>query len=453
MKQVRQIVWALALVLTILFTAGLTKTIHAAEVSSYTQTARLTKDGNTLTNGSKVLTNEKLSASIYLAFPDSQTIQAGDTLTLSLPKELALNTALEFNVLEEGQSNGQTVGKAVVDTAKKTVTVTFNDYFASHPLNKRVALHFDVKVDSEVVTKTSPIQFKLGNTDFSLNYEKTAGEAGDYEMKYGYQDKSDPTIIKWRILLNARQDMLRGMVIKDQFGDGLTLVEGSLRAVRYAPVEGGIKNEAQILSLPVLDNFTKKAVFNKNADGKTTGFTIEFGDNYNWPMYIEYSTKVAPGTKVGDIVHNTLTWTATNFPAPRTLTREVRLETGSGEGLGEKEQTPPTPSSTSSTSSSSSSSSSSSTSSSSSSSSSSSTSSSSSSSSSSSTSSSSTSNSTSTSSSSLKSSSSSVKEEAPKPGKKKVLPSTGEKMTPVVLVMGVFLAVLSVGILRVRKDS
>ena len=453
MKQVRQIVWSLVLVLTILFTAGLTKTIQAAEVSSYTQTASLTKDGNPLTNGSKVLTNEKLSASISLTFPDSQAIQAGDTLTISLPKELTLYTALEFNVLEEGQSNGQTVGKAVVDTGKKTVTVTFNDYFASHPLNKRVALHFDVKVDSEVVTKTSPIQFKLGNTDFSLNYEKTDGEAGDYEMKYGYQDKSDPTIIKWRIILNARQDMLRGMVIKDQFGDGLTLVEGSLRAVRYNPVAGGIKNEAQILNLPVLDNFTKKAVFDKNADGKIIGFTIEFGDNYNWPMYIEYSTKVAPGTKVGDIVHNTLTWTATNFPAPRTLTREVRLETGSGEGLGEKEQTPPTPSSTSSTSSSSSSSSSSSTSSSSSSSSSSSTSSGSSSSSSSSTSSSSTSNSTSTSSSSLKSSSSSVKEEAPKPGKKKVLPSTGEKMTPVVLVMGVFLAVLSVGILRVRKDS
>lgn len=448
MKQVRQIVWALVLVLTILFTAGLTKTIQAAEVSSYTQTASLTKDGNPLTNGSKVLTNEKLSASISLTFPDSQAIQAGDTLTLSLPKELTLYTALEFNVLEEGQSNGQTVGKAVVDTGKKTVTVTFNDYFVSHPLNKRVALHFDVKVDSEVVTKTSPIQFKLGNTDFSLNYEKTDGEAGDYEMKYGYQDKSDPTIVKWRILLNARQDILRGMVIKDKFGDGLTLVEGSLRAVRYNPVEGGIKNEAQILNLPVLDNFTKKAVFEKNADGKITGFTINFGDNYNWPMYIEYSTKVAPGTKVGDIVHNTLTWTATNFPAPRSLTRELRLESGTGEGLGEKDQTPPTPnpepskpqpdpepskpqpdpkpdpepskpqpdpkpspnpdpkSSTSSSSSSSS------------------------------------------------YSSTSVKEEeAPKPGKKKVLPSTGEKMTPVVLVMGVLLAVLSVSVLRVRKDS
>ncbi len=34
MKQVRQIVWALVLYTTILFTAGLTKTIHAAEASS-----------------------------------------------------------------------------------------------------------------------------------------------------------------------------------------------------------------------------------------------------------------------------------------------------------------------------------------------------------------------------------------------------------------------------------
>ncbi len=49
-------------------------------------------------------------------------------------------------------------------------------------------------------------------------------------MKYGYQDKSDPTIIKWRILLNARQDMLRGMVIKDHLEMALTLIEGA-----YAP--------------------------------------------------------------------------------------------------------------------------------------------------------------------------------------------------------------------------
>ena len=32
-------------------------------------------------------------------------------------------------------------------------------------------------------------------------------------------------------------------------GDGLTLVPGTLRAVRYAPVAGGIRNEAHILTL------------------------------------------------------------------------------------------------------------------------------------------------------------------------------------------------------------
>ena len=343
MKYLRRMMWSLALVATVLFSNAFVQTIQASEVLSYTQTASLTKDNQVVTSGTTVLSNEKLSATINVAFPDTQSIQAGDTLTLSLPKELTFYTALEFDVVEEGQTNGQTVGKAVVNTANKTVTVTFNDYFASHPLNKRVALRFDVKVDTEVVTKTSPLTFKIGNTDFSLNYEKTDGQAGDYEMKYGYQDQKDPTIVKWRIILNARQDILRGMVIKDQFGDGLTLVEGSFRAVRFSPVEGGIRNEAHILSLPVLDNFSKKAVFDKNAAGQITGFTIEFGDNYNWPMYIEYSTRVAPGTKVGDLVHNTLTWKATNFPEPRSLTREVRLESGSGEGLGEKEQTPPTP--------------------------------------------------------------------------------------------------------------
>ena len=357
-----------------------------------------------------------MSATINVAFPDTQAIQAGDTLTLALPKELTFYTALEFDVVEEGQTNGQTVGKAVVNTVNKTVTVTFNDYFASHPLNKRVALRFDVKVDPEIVTKTSPLTFKIGNTDFSLNYEKTDGQAGDYEMKYGYQDQTDPTIVKWRIILNARQDILRGMVIKDQFGDGLTLVEGSFRAVRFSPVEGGIRNEAHILSLPVLDNFSQKAVFDKNEAGQITGFTIDFGDNYNWPMYIEYSTKVAPGTKVGDLVHNTLTWKATNFPEPRSLTREVRLESGSGEGLGEKDQTPPTSSSTT------------------------------------------TPESTTTPSSPSSSTTSKPSDptttesnDIPKTGKKKVLPRTGEKMTPVIFLVGILGFAVGFTVLRSKK--
>jgi LPXTG cell wall surface protein len=133
-------------------------------------------------------------------------------------------------------------------------------------------------------------------------------------------------------------------------------------------------------------------------------------------MYIEYSTKVAPGTKVGDLVHNTLTWKATNFPEPRSLTREVRLESGSGEGLGEKDQTPPTSSSTT------------------------------------------TPESTTTPSSPSSSTTSKPSDptttesnDIPKTGKKKVLPSTGEKMMPVIILVGILGCAVGFTVLRSKK--
>ena len=122
---------------------------------------------------------------------------------------------------------------------------------------------------------------------------KTDGEAGDYEMKYGYQDSENPKRIKWRVVLNAVQDKLNNMVIKDDFSDsGQVLVESSFRAVRYATQPEKIPNEAALLKLEPIDNFSKKAEFTRNADGKITGFTINFGDNWNWAMYIEYTTEL-----------------------------------------------------------------------------------------------------------------------------------------------------------------
>ena len=45
-------------------------------------------------------------------------------------------------------------------------------------------------------------------------------------MKYGYQDSENPKRIKWRVVLNAVQDKLNNMVIKDDFSDsGQVLVE------------------------------------------------------------------------------------------------------------------------------------------------------------------------------------------------------------------------------------
>ena len=320
----------------IVFGLGVTKSAQAAEVTDYTNNVTITKNGSPLTSDTTVTTNETLAVTSDITFPDSQAINSGDTLTLKLPQELTLITVLNFNVIDVKNDKGEVVGTAQVDPNNQTVTVTFSDYFSRLPENKRMSLNFNVRLNNDTVKESGHVSFRFGQTDFSFQYKKDDGQAGEYEMKYGYQDKSDPSIVKWRIILNARQDMLRGMVISDNFGDGLTLVPGSLRAVRYAPVQGGIRNEAHLLTLPVLDNFTKKAVLSKNANGDVNGFTINFGDNYNWPMYIEYSTRVAPGTKVGDTVNNKLSWSATNFPGERTINRSLRLEAGSGDGSAER---------------------------------------------------------------------------------------------------------------------
>lgn len=332
MKNKKTLILKILILLTAIVTGlGLAARTQAAEVTDYTQQTSITKDGVPLTSDSTVMTNETLSVTTSFTFPSSQTIAEGDTLTFSLPQELTLITPLNFQVSDVVNHKGEVVGKAQANPASQTVTVTFSNYFTNYTEQKEMSLTFNVRVNNDKVQNSGPVSFKFGQTDFSFQYEKVEGTAGEYEMKYGYQDSSDPKIVKWRIILNARQDMLRNMVISDNFGDGLTLVPGTLRAVRYAPVEGGIRNEAHLLTLPVLDNFTNKAVLTQNANGDANGFTINFGDNYNWPMYIEYSTRVPEGTKVGDVVNNKLSWTAKGFPE-RTITKSVRLEDGSGKG-------------------------------------------------------------------------------------------------------------------------
>lgn len=332
MKNKKTLILKILILLTAIVTGlGLAARAQAAEVTDYTQQTSITKDGVPLTSDSTVMTNETLSVTTSFTFPSSQTIAEGDTLTFSLPQELTLITPLNFQVSDVVNHKGEVVGKAQANPASQTVTVTFSNYFTNYTEQKEMSLTFNVRVNNDKVQNSGPVSFKFGQTDFSFQYEKVEGTAGEYEMKYGYQDSSDPKIVKWRIILNARQDMLRNMVISDNFGDGLTLVPGTLRAVRYAPVEGGIRNEAHLLTLPVLDNFTNKAVLTQNANGDANGFTINFGDNYNWPMYIEYSTRVPDGVQVGDVVNNTLSWTAKGFPE-RTITKSVRLEDGSGKG-------------------------------------------------------------------------------------------------------------------------
>ncbi|KXT78952.1 Cna B-type domain-containing protein [Streptococcus sp. DD13] len=315
-----------------LFVAGvigllaLTDVAKAAEVNQYTIQTSLTKAGQPITSSTTVGLGETFTVSNTVNFPDSQTIKSGDTFVLELPKEVVAATNLTFDVYD---TTGNVVGSAVLNNSSRTVTVTFGNFFEGRPLNKQMLLSFDVTVDRSVVKESGTVNIRIGSGVFPFRYEATSDRLADYEVKYGYQDTTNPRIVKWRIILNARQDMLRGMVITDTFRQGQTLVEGSFRAVRYAPQATPVLTENELTALPVLDNFSSKAVFTKNEAGGITGFTIPFGDNYNWPMFIEYSTLVPEGVEAGTQVYNRLGWTATNFVGERTLEPYVVLQNAS----------------------------------------------------------------------------------------------------------------------------
>ena len=322
-------------------------TVFATEVTSYTIKTEIKVDNQPLTADTKITTGQTMEATNEISFPDSQQINAGDTLVLDLPKELGLVTKLEFPIVHE---NGEVIANAVTDPSTQKVTITFTNYFSENYKDKVMTLKYNVRPNAANLPKTGTYYFTFGSTDFTLNYNKDDGEAGDYEMKYGYQDPENPNRIKWRIVLNAVQDKLNNMVIKDDFSDsGQVLVEGSLRAVRYATQPEKIPNEAALLKLEPIDNFTKKAEFTRNADGGITGFTINFGDNWNWAMYIEYTTELKSPLPEGSKVANVIEWSASNFDKSRSINALTRLESASGSGSGDRTTTTTTTTTTSTT--------------------------------------------------------------------------------------------------------
>ena len=312
-------------------------TVFAADVTDYTNKTSITVDGQPLTSETQISTGKVLEATNTISFPDTQQIKEGDVLVLDLPKELGLITKLEFPITH---SSGEVIGNAVTDPSTQKVTITFTDYFSKNYKDKVMTLKYSVRPNVTNLPESGKYTFQFGTENYTLNYDKTDGEAGDYEMKYGYQDSENPKRIKWRVVLNAVQDKLNNMVIKDDFSDsGQVLVESSFRAVRYATQPEKIPNEAALLKLEPIDNFSKKAEFTRNADGKITGFTINFGDNWNWAMYIEYTTELTSELPKGTKVANVLEWSASNFNKSRSIEALTRLETGSGEGSGDRTTT------------------------------------------------------------------------------------------------------------------
>lgn len=256
-----------------------------------------------------------------IEFPDSMAINEGDKVVTELPKEIGLQTSFDFDVY----NNENVIGKANADAQARKITTTFNDYFASHPLNKKMSLKFDAKW-TDVVTPGKPVTVNFNGTVKTFTIaEEGPLPSNELLSKWGSQNKQDPQVINWTLRLNTARRVLNNAVLSDTWSDNQEFVEGS-QNIYF--VEDPIKWTG-------IDHSAKDYLESWNV--RANGFDAKFKE-FNKIMYIDYQTRLKSAVKDSTNPTNKAVLTADDSNSKSTS--KVQLVGGRGDASGENKPEP-----------------------------------------------------------------------------------------------------------------
>lgn len=249
-------------------------------------------------------------------FPDDMEINQGDKVTFNLPEEINFQTKYEFDVTNP---DNNVVGKASTDPASQTVTTVFNDYFATHPLNKKMSLKLDAQW-TDKVESGKPVNVNFNGTVVTANIGKEQVIGKDELLaKWGSQDKEDPTVINWTARVNYAKRVLNYVTIIDEMSENQKLVD----------------NYFEIKSIESLDPWIDKGSamdLVKSISKSDHGFTIKM-DRLDHMIYINYKTKLVNAVKYSNNPTNKIELKAKTDGA--TSYSYVQLVGGKGDAVGE----------------------------------------------------------------------------------------------------------------------
>ena len=213
-------------------------------------------------------------------FPDDMTINEGDKVTFNLPEEINFQTKYEFDVKNPEDA---VVGKASTNPEDRTVTTVFNDYFATHPLNKQMSLKLDAQWTDKVESgKSVNVNFNGTVVTANIGKEQVIGK-NELLAKWGSQDKDDPTVINWTARVNYAKRVLNYVTIIDEMSENQKLVDDYF----------------EIKSIESLDPWIDKGSamdLVKSISKSDHGFTITM-DRLDHMIYINYKTKLVNAVK------------------------------------------------------------------------------------------------------------------------------------------------------------
>lgn len=255
--------------------------------------------------------------------PDSMTVNSGDKIVTKLPEQLDLQTSYNFDVYNPAN---QVVGKAVADAKERNVTITFNNYFESHPLNKQLSMQLDTKW-ADVVQSGSRQVISFDGTVVVVDIDKEwLPGTGEMVDKWGSQDKDNPRKINWAARLNYSKRVLNAAKVVDEWSSNQEYVEGSMKMMEVTSVNPFYFGEE-------MTNLIKDLKVNP------TGFEFKL-DKLDKMVYLYYSTMLKDEVANSTNPTNKISLIAENLD-DHSKSR-VQLVGGRGDASGEDLPTPAT---------------------------------------------------------------------------------------------------------------
>ena len=260
--------------------------------------------------------------------PDNIAINAGDTLTMTLPKEMTFKTNFDFDVTD---GDNEVVGHATTNMDKGSITTIFNDVFARKPLNKRVKMEFDAAW-TDAVQPEQKVPLNFDGTEKTVTIGKEEGPVpGEMLAKWGSQAKEDAQIMRWTVRVNWDKQEINNGVIKDRWTADQTYIDGSMNAFFIEDVVNwtGISD-----AKAYIDSFHVQA----------GGFDMKL-KNFNKTLYLEYRTRLLTPVKMSTDPVNAVWFTADNNINVPNYRSHISLVGGRGQATGDTivEPTPEAP--------------------------------------------------------------------------------------------------------------
>lgn len=220
---------------------------HAKEVATITS-ASLTETGSG-DPASQVDQWTGLTYKAAFSLPDN-TVQKGDTTTISLPKQLMLQQTVDFPIKN---AEGDVIATAHAAQGGNVLTLTFTDFAESHS-GVKGSLHVTVAVNQAKAEsgETFPVTTVINGqptTIATITYNQTTVGGDEKLGKISWFDESDPTVIHYYLRVNTNGLAYKDATVVDTLqSEGMSYVPGSLIIEKGRFVNAEIQDAVDVTS-------------------------------------------------------------------------------------------------------------------------------------------------------------------------------------------------------------